>query len=155
MNIAICDDIEEYRNSINNYTNEYLSIHHIESTVDVFENGKLLLNSSTNYDILFLDIELGDTNGIDVAKEILKRNPNTIILIVTSYHQYLDDAMDINVTRYIDKPITKDRIFSSLDKSMSVINENIITLHMKDNKIVRIKLSDIVYVEAKLKRVTV
>lgn len=153
MRIAICDDIVEYRLSIKSYSKEYFKMHHIEYTIDEFENGSDLLNSNTNYDILFLDIELGDSNGIDIAKEIQKKNRNTVILIVTSYHQYLDDAMDINVTRYIDKPVTQNRIFSALDKALSVINESVITFQMKDNQIVRLKLSEIIYAEAKFKGV--
>lgn len=155
MNIAICDDIVEYRLSIKCYAKEYFKIHHLDCNIDEFKNGTDLLNSNKKYDILFLDIELGDSNGIEIAKEMQKRNKNTVILIVTSYHQYLDDAMDINVTRYIDKPITQNRIFSALDKALSVINENVMTFHMKENQIIRLKLSEIIYAEAKLKGVYV
>lgn len=155
MRIAICDDLKEYRRSIKCYAEEYFKLHHIETDFDEFETGADLLNSDTIYDILFLDIELGDSNGISVAKEIQKKNKNTVILVVTAYHQYLDDAMDIHVTRYIDKPVTQKRIFSSLDKAMSVINEDLITLHIRNNHVVRLKLSDIVYLEAKYKGVSV
>lgn len=153
LNIAICDDIVEYRLSIKCYVSEYLKIHHLDCCIDEFKNGTDLLNSNTKYDILFLDIELGDSNGIDIAKEIQKKNRNTVILIVTSYHQYLDDAMDINVTRYIDKPIEQNRIFSALDKALSVLNESVITIHLKENQIARINFSDIIYAEAKFKGV--
>lgn len=155
MRIAICDDLTEYRLSLKCYAEEYFKLHHIESNLDEFKAGADLLNSDTNYDILFLDIELGDTNGIAVAKEIQQKHKNTVILIVTAYHQYLDDAMDIQVTRYIDKPVTQNRIFLALDKAMSVISENVITLHIKDSKVIRLKVSDIIYVEAKLKGVFV
>lgn len=153
MKIAICDDIVEYRLSIKCYATEYFKMHHLDFMIEEFKSGIDLLNSNTSHDILFLDIELGDSNGIDIAKEIQKRNKNTVILIVTSYHQYLDDAMDINVTRYIDKPINQNRIYSALYKALSVINENVIAFHMKDNQIVRLKLSEIIYAEAKFKGV--
>lgn len=153
MNIAICDDIVEYRLSIKCYATEYFKMHHLDYTIKEFKSGNDLLDSNTSYDILFLDIELGDSNGIDIAKKIQKKNRNTVILIVTSYHQYLDDAMDINVTRYIDKPINQNRIYSALDKALSVINESVITFQMKDNQIARLKLSEIIYAEAKFKGV--
>lgn len=155
MKIAICDDITEYRLSLKCYTSEYFKQHHIEYIIDEFEGGNSLLASEMNYDILFLDIELGDSNGIDVAKEMQKKHPNTVILIVTSYHQYLDDAMDIKVTRYIDKPVTQNRIFSALDKALSIINETIMTFHMKDNELIRLRASEIIYAEAKFKGVFV
>lgn len=155
MEIAICEDDNEYRRIISSYTSDYFVLHHIECNIDEFGNGADLLNSSKNYDVLLLDIELGDSNGIDVAKEIQKKNKNIVILIITSYQQYLDDAMDLNVTRYIDKPIVQNRFFSAMDKALSIINESIITLHMKDNQIARLKISDIIYAEAKLKSVFV
>lgn len=155
MKIAICDDITEYRLSIKAFANEYFKIHNIEYIIDDFKNGTDLLNSQVNYDILFLDIELGDSNGIEIAKNIQSKDKHTVILIVTSYRQYLDDAMDINVTRYIDKPVTQGRIFSALDKALSIINESIITFTTKGNQIIRLRCSDIVYVEAKFKSVYV
>lgn len=153
MKIAICDDIIEYRLSIKSYVNEYFKIHNVDCSINEYENGTDLLNSKENYDILFLDIELGDSNGIEIAKKMQSRDKHTVILIVTSYHQYLDDAMDINVTRYIDKPVTQNRIFSALDKALSIINESIITFTTKDNQIARLRCSDIVYIEAKFKGV--
>lgn len=153
MRIAICDDLTECRRSVGCYAGEYLKLHHIEYCIDEFKTGADLLTSDEIYDILFLDIELGDLNGIAIAKEIQKKHKNTVILVVTAYHQYLDDAMDIQVTRYIDKPATQDRIFAALDKALSVINESVITLHIKDSHIARLKASDIIYAEAKLKGV--
>ena len=155
MKIAICDDEKEFRKNISHYINSYFAEHNIDFECIEFANGESLLSSNQIFDIVFLDIELGDSNGIDIASEIQKQNKNTVILIVTSYHQYLDAAMDLKVTRYIDKPITQQRIFSALDKAMSEINQNIVTLHMKDKRVIRIKQADIVYIEAKLKKVTV
>ena len=70
MKIAICDDITEYRLSIKAFANEYFKIHNIEYIINDFKNGTDLLNSQVNYDILFLDIELGDSNGIEISKNI-------------------------------------------------------------------------------------
>lgn len=153
MRIAICDDLTECRLSVKCYASEYFKLHHIEYSIDEFKTGAALLKSDGIYDILFLDIELGDSNGIAIAKEIQKKYKNTVILVVTAYHQYLDDAMDIQVTRYIDKPATQSRIFSALDKALSVINESVITLHIKDSQVARLKVSDIIYAEAKFKGV--
>ncbi len=155
MRIAICDDIPECRISIKEYAEEYFINHHIKAEMDEYDSGTALINSKDNFDILFLDIELGDSNGIDIAKEIQSRHKNTVVLIITSYRQYLDAAMDINVTRYINKPITQSKIHAALDKALSVINESIITLNLKDNRMLRLKQSEIVFAEAKLKNVTV
>lgn len=120
--------------------------------VDEFSNGEELLKETKNYDILFIDIELGGINGIELTKAIQEKHKKTIIIIVTSYIKYLDDAMDVNVLRYIDKPITQERIFSALDKSISKINNNTIVVQTTYNELVTLEKSEIIYVEAKLRR---
>ena len=85
------------------------------NNLNQFDSGSGILESAESFDIVSLDIELGDKNGIEIAKVLQSKNPNIIILIVTSYRHYLDEAMDLNVTRYIDKPITQQRIFSALE----------------------------------------
>lgn len=122
--------------------------------IHTFVNGNDLLNSTINFDILFLDIELEDISGINVAENVLNRSPNTIIIVVTNYRKYLDAAMDLNVLRFIDKPITQDRITSVLEKAISEINNGSITIHTKINEIKKIKKCDIVYVEVVRKTTT-
>lgn len=155
MKIAICDDLTEYRLSLKSFIKEYANVHRINAEIFEFDSGSGLLESNQSFDIVFLDIELGDKNGIEIAKVLQSKNNNMIIIIVTSYRQYLDEAIDLNVTRYIDKPITQERIYSALDKSMSKIEDNIITLHSKDNHLIRIKMQEIVFAESKLKKVCV
>lgn len=150
MKIAICDDIFEYRKSIRAYAENYAVQNDLSCEFYEYEDGNSLYSSNINFDIVFLDIELGDSNGIDIAKRVQMKNKNALILIVTSYIQYLDDAMDINVLRYISKPVTQQKIASALNKAISKINEEIITLHLKSNEITKIKKSSVVYAEAKI-----
>lgn len=54
-------------------------------------------------------------NGIYVGSELKKQNENTIIFIVTSYMEYLDDAMRFQVFRYLSKPLDSQRFFRNMD----------------------------------------
>ncbi len=154
MKIGICDDILEYCNSIENYVEDYFKMSNAKYEVYKFTSGNDLLNSNMNFDILFLDIELDDINGIKVAEKVLENNLNTIIIIVTNYRKYLDAAMDLNALRFIDKPVTQERVVASLEKAISEINNGSITIHTKTNEIKKIKKSDIVYVEVVRKTTT-
>ncbi|MGN1316792.1 MAG: LytR/AlgR family response regulator transcription factor [Acutalibacteraceae bacterium] len=147
MKIGICDDVFEYCSSIKGYVEYYLKMNNIKYEIHTFLNGKDLINSNINFDILFLDIELEDISGITVAEHMLNYSPNTIIIIVTNYRKYLDAAMDLNALRFIDKPVTQERIASVLEKAISEINNGSITIHTKTNEIKKIKKSDIIYVE--------
>ena len=50
-------------------------------------------------------------NGIYVGNELKRVNENVIIFIVTSYSEYLDEAMRFRVFRYLSKPLEKQRFF--------------------------------------------
>ena len=63
----------------------------------------------------FLDVEMETYSGIEVAQKLKAKNPYIVIFIVTSYDKYLDDAMDLNVFRYIKKPLDKKRLKSVND----------------------------------------
>lgn len=155
MIIAICDDEIKYRDEIKGYVADYFSDKGIAIDIVCFSSGEELIASKQKFDIVFLDIEMNDMNGIEVAKAINAKSRHTIIFIVTAYHKYLDDAMDLNVFRYIDKPISRDRLFAGLDKAIALIDNNDITFRTIENQIITISKNDIMYIEVAKKRVTV
>lgn len=53
-------------------------------------------------------------NGIYVGNEPKRLNEHTIIFVVTSYSEYLDDAMRFHVFRYLSKPLDKHRFFRNM-----------------------------------------
>ena len=155
MKIAVCDDAREYRLTLKEYCENFFSQKHIACEIFEFPSGEEILNSAENFDIAFLDVELGDTNGIEVARKLQKKNPNIVILVVTSHLKYIDDAMDIHAIRFINKPVSEQRIFSVLEKAVNEINKKVITIHLKGNQVLRIFASDVVYIESKFKKVIV
>lgn len=57
-------------------------------------------------------------NGIYVGNTLRERYPNILIFIVTSFMEYLDDAMRFHVFRYLSKPIDRQRLFRNLDDAL-------------------------------------
>ncbi len=147
VRVAICDDVSLQREQIKNYVKYYCLEKGLEVSIDEYDSGELLLESNSEYDILFLDIEMGNKNGIEVTKEINKKSKNTNVIIVTDYRQYLDDAMDLDVLRYVDKPVSQDRIYKCLNKALDVMQTAVVAITTKDNGKVLIIKKDIVYLE--------
>ncbi len=65
--------------------------------------------------IVFLDIELGEMNGIEAARELKRIYPLVNIVFVTSYSEYVMEAMRMHASGYILKPVTEERIRYELD----------------------------------------
>lgn len=61
-------------------------------------------------------------NGIFVGNELKKANKNVIIFVVTSYSEYLDEAMRFHVFRYLSKPLDKQRFFRNMKDALTYYN---------------------------------
>lgn len=70
----------------------------------------LLAAQTTPFDVAFLDIELGTSNGLLLAKQLKDLLPNLRIIFVTSYSQYAVDAFAIHATGYLLKPVLSSHI---------------------------------------------
>lgn len=148
MKIAICDDDKYYVDEIQKNIYEILSEHKIKSDFSVFSDSYELFNCDTHYDMAFLDIEMTPFTGIQVAERLKKINPYIITFIITSFDKYLDDAMDLNVFRYIKKPLDIRRLRNGVNKALDSIDSNILSVFMKSEKgATNILINDIVYIE--------
>ena len=88
-----------------------------------FENGidALFFLKSNEVDLLFLDINIGEFNGIQFAETL--KNPIQII-ITTAYPEYALKGFDLNVTDYLLKPFTFDRFIQAVERvQLKPINE--------------------------------
>ncbi|MFC7688105.1 response regulator [Ureibacillus sp. GCM10028918] len=83
-----------------------------------YEELLLFLKKET-IDVVFLDIELGTINGLDLAKDILSIQPSIQIVFVTAHSQYAVQAFELNSIDYLLKPIS----FKRLEKTISRVTE--------------------------------
>lgn len=104
MRIAIVDDNAAYRRKIGTLLKSYLDRKHLEAQVEYFESGEALLSADTSkFDIIFLDVELGDLNGIQTARIIRQRQSDVFIIIVTSFVKYAVESHEVATFRYLVK----------------------------------------------------
>ncbi|MBK1811712.1 response regulator transcription factor [Clostridium sp. YIM B02505] len=67
-------------------------------------------------EIVFLDVEMPDCNGIELAKKISDINPKTIIIFATAHSQYMSDAFQVYAFDYLIKPFKIERLNQTLDR---------------------------------------
>ena len=119
MRIIFCDDVPEITAQLRRYINEYFA--HVGLPAPEcagYSSGDELLANETAADIAFLDVEMPGLSGINVGAKLKERNPWIKIFIVTSYPDYLDEAMKFQVFRYLSKPIDKNRLFRNLKEAL-------------------------------------
>lgn len=74
-------------------------------------------------DIIFLDIEMGDLNGLKLAENFMRELDKVEIVFVTAYSQYAVDAFEINAIDYLLKPIQENRLLKSVERLRENFNE--------------------------------
>ena len=82
--------------------------------------GVLAVLPGAKPDIAFLDIEIGDMNGVDLAKRIKAAYPGCDVVFCTGYGNYATQAFDLGASDYLMKPITKEKI----DHALSLLRHN-------------------------------
>lgn len=148
INALICDDDNKCGDIILRCLLKYCEERNITCFYDLFNNGQEALDSTHSYNIAFLDIEIDDVSGLEIAKKLKENNKNIIIFFITEYDKYIDDAMDLFALRFIKKPLDYQRFYTGLDKAIELINDETIELFLKDaNTVQKIKAKDIIYIE--------
>ena len=123
MRILFCDDNTEILKQIQRYVSDFFKLYGNGKPEFVsYTSGDELLKSEKRADIAFLDVEMPGTSGIYVGARLKELNPYIKIFIVTSYPDYLDEAMRFQVFRYLSKPIDKNRLFRNLKDALYQYN---------------------------------
>lgn len=87
----------------------------VETAVDGVDALEKIKNNPV--DVIFLDIEMPEKNGIEVASELIKNYPNPPkVVFATAYNQYAVEAFEHNAIDYILKPYQKDRLEKALER---------------------------------------
>ena len=148
MRILICDDEKKYINDLQLHIEEYMKNRYIKCEIDTTTSPKTFLKSDFSYDLVFLDIQMPELDGFNVARELKSRNSKVVIFFVTAFNEYQDDAMDLQVFRFFEKPFDVKRLYSSLDKAMEYIDGAYVDVFIYNNKeYKRILVDDIIYIK--------
>lgn len=89
------------------------------------ENGleALSLAEKLKPDVVFLDVEMPEMNGVECGKRIIDINPQTIIIFATAHAEYMEEAFQLYAFDYLVKPFKLERIFQTLDRIWELSNE--------------------------------
>lgn len=157
MRILICDDDRETTAQLKEILHCFFQNNSLKiPEIAIYNNGEDLLNDSEAKDIVFLDVEMPGISGIYAGRKLKQDNPNIIIFIITSYSEYLDEAMRFHVFRYLSKPLDKSRIFRNMKDALDIYNTSVIKIPIETKDGVSVvSAADIIYVEAHSHKVTV
>ena len=95
------------------------SVKSVLPTADIvsYTNPVLALNENKKQkiDIAFLDIEMPELNGIQLAKALKGINPKINIVFVTAFNRFALDAMKMHASGFVTKPVNEEKIFEEIN----------------------------------------
>lgn len=149
MNIGICDDDSMEVARIKEIVEEYFSSNKIEGIIKIYDSSKVLLEGYYSLDLLFLDIEMPEVNGLAVAEEIRREDRNVRIVFLTNHRNYIQKAFIVQAYRYLFKPYRNTDITEVINHAVKeIITVPGIYLEKKNGDKMWLRYRDIYYIEA-------
>lgn len=112
--IAICDDDSLQVSHLETQISKYLDEINVHYEIDGYYKGNRLVKAmrtqADNYQLIFLDIEMEDINGIETAKLLRNLDKSFVLIYVTSYEQYALESFEVSPFRYLIKPVSTEKL---------------------------------------------
>lgn len=123
LKMAICDDSPKIIEQIEGYIDKIKDIHF---DYEVFFSPAELIqyknNQQINFDIYMLDIEMGNSNGLALAKKLRDESLYSLIIFLTSYSEYVYDVFEVITFDFIIKPLTFERFVATMYKAAEYLH---------------------------------
>ncbi|MCH1939114.1 LytR/AlgR family response regulator transcription factor [Holdemania massiliensis] len=140
MNIAYCEDEKIQKEILEELLCRW-------GKVDLvwYESAEQMLfecDGRYPFDLIILDIQMRNQNGMELARQIRRADPQVPLLFLTATKEYVFEGYEVNALRYLIKPIQSSQLFAILDEIQASTKRSILLNGS------RIDLNALVYVEA-------
>lgn len=149
-NIVICDDDRQFLDFFCGELRQELQRLGMENSIFCYEDDRLLdeLNQQ-QVDVFFLDIDLPQVSGLDLAEAVKKRYPSAVLVFVSNHGEKVFEAIHCQPFRFIRKEYLQQELGEALEsiKKLQKTEERSIRLKI-NNQQIPVFLSNILYVES-------
>ena len=148
MRIVICSADNESTAEIKKHLKTFSEYNRLEFEIFCFDSPLELIKSNAKYDIAFVDTSLNGASGIEISKFLQRNNRYIFIILVTDSPIYLDDAFEVNASRFFEKPLDTQRLYRALNDAVHRYENKSIGFYLKTGKAIEyVHKQDIIYVE--------
>ena len=120
LKFAICDDEPVMVKDLSDHLSRYMTEKKRTSyQVNTFSNGRSLLESGCPFDLIFLDIQMEQPDGMETAKSLRQQNRQSLLVFVTVLRECVFDAFEVEAYDYLIKPLDRTRFQKTMDRALS------------------------------------
>lgn len=153
IRVAICDDDVALTSAVEKMLDKITSEQDIMIDCAVFFDGSTLVENiqqGTFYDLIYLDIEMKNINGINAAERIRSMDVPALIIYVSSYEKYLKELFNTEPFRFLSKPIDEVAFRSAFMAAYKRISHKAEYFSFTYNKeLLKLPLGKICYFESR------
>lgn len=120
IRVALCDDDSHFLERLHQSVDLWFTEHQIASSCTEYLSAKALWDSieTTGFDIFFLDIEMPEIDGMELARQIREALPDSVIIFLTSHDEFAPDGYRVQALRYLSKHTWKKYLSEALSAAM-------------------------------------
>ena len=150
--VAICEDEKAESEHFTNLVREWARFAKVSAEVSSYDSAEAFLFAYTankSVDILLLDIQMKQLDGVTLARQLRGGGGQMQIVFITGMPDFIAAGYEVSALHYLMKPVCKEKLFAVLDKAVQLLNktEETILLETESGQ-VRLFHRDIEYVEA-------
>lgn len=148
--IAICDDETIFLENIKKLTKQYFNSKGIAIEIQCYQDPEIFLESDLHsYHIIFLDMNMGEKNGIEIAHIIRQKNKTVPIIFISAYAEFAVHGYSVKAFNYLLKNDLNKTFHIVMDSLLDEMKLQFETLDLKvENAKQTIKLEDVIYIES-------
>lgn len=148
MRIAICDDEEKYRIQLKTVLDKLLI--NTDDDIETFSDGNILAVkfAESPFDLVFLDIEMPEIDGITLARKLRAVSEKVFIVFLTGHVEYALEGYEVNALRYLTKPVDIDKLKEVLNYVRDKIGSARQIIIREDGEEIILNVNDVVYIES-------
>lgn len=157
--IAICDDDKNQINHISSLVTKWGTESGHTCEIHTFSSAEAFLfayEEEKDFDILLLDVEMGEISGVELARRIREDNNRAEIIFITSYFEFFGEGYEVDALHYLIKPVSEKNLLPVLQKAagrLAVSPPSVVIAC--GGETIKLFESDILYIEAALHYITI
>lgn len=154
MNVGIVDDKETDLDIYSGLLQKRLDK---EDEVYCFMHPDDVKATAENMDVVFMDVQMPEQDGISLAKELLESEPRLILVFLSDYDSYVWDSFSVDAIYYMRKRYFETelpKVLEQIDRKLKKRQEEYVTIQER-RKVHHLNVRDIIYIEAQKKKIRI
>lgn len=152
MKLAIIEDEQVHSELLAAYLEEWGAERSVSLCIKAFSSAESFLfvwEEEWDFDVLFVDIQMKEMNGMELAKRIRKQDPDIVIIFTTGLPEYMEEGYEVEALHYLLKPISHEKLEQCMDRALKRGSRDRFLLVQTREEILKLSIERILYVEAR------